>query len=153
MVMTLVDAAGITQLSRRIIGAAMRVHTVFGPGLLESPYRLALVVELARADLRCEVEKALPVTYDNVSLGLGYRLDIVVEERIVLEIKAVPEILPVHRMQLLTYLRIGGYPAGLVLNFGVMRMKDGGIGRVLNDRAPGRFHSPDPQDPGRIDEY
>jgi GxxExxY protein len=149
----LVDAGGITQLNRRIIGAAIRVHTVFGPGLLEPPYRLALAIELARADLRCEAEKVLPVKYDSVSLGIGYRMDIVVEERVVLEIKSVQEILPVHRQQLLTYMRIGGYPAGLVLNFNVMRLKDGGIRRVLNDIKPGRLRPPDDREQGRVEEY
>jgi len=150
--MALVDAAGITRLNRTIIGAAMRVHTVLGPGLLEPPYRLALAIELRRADLKCEIERVLPVKYDDIPLGIGYRLDIVVEERVVLEIKSVQAILPVHRQQLLTYLRIGNYPAGLVLNFSVGRLKEGGIRRVLNDLTPGKFRSPDEDDPGRIDE-
>ncbi len=131
--MTLAAAGGLSYLSWRIIGCAIAVHKELGPGLLEAPYRLALAAELTRAGLAYEKEKPLAVTYGEDRLGCGYRLDLVVEQTVVLEIKSVAAVLPVHRKQLLTYLRLSGCPLGLLLNFNVERMKDG-ISRVVNDQ-------------------
>ena len=133
--MTLAAAAGLSYLTWRIIGCAIAVHKALGPGLLEAPYRLALAAELTRASLAYEREKPPAVIYGEDRLGCGYRLDFVVEQTVVLEIKSVAALLPVHRKQLLTYLRLSGLPLGLLLNFNVERMKDG-IGRVLNDQPP-----------------
>jgi GxxExxY protein len=127
----LVDAAGISRLTEIIIRCAIAVHRALGPGLLEKPYKLALAHELLAADLAFELDVPLTATYRGDSLGCAYFMDIVVEKLVVLEIKSVAQILPVHRAQLLTYLRMSGHPAGLVLNFNAERMKDG-IARVLN---------------------
>lgn len=131
--MVLVDADGISPITESIIGCAIRVHSALGPGLLEAPYRLALAVELNRAGLRYDMEKPLPVLYGTKPLGTGYRMDLVVEAKVVIEIKCVERLLPIHKMQLLTYLRLGMYPAGLLFNFKSKYLKDG-MGRVLNDR-------------------
>ena len=131
--MTLVPAGGITQLSDKIIGCAIVVHRAMGPGLLEAPYKLALAVELSRAGLAYALDVPLKVTYGDVKLGCGYRMDVVVEATVVLEIKSVAATLPIHRAQLLTYLRLSGYPVGLLLNFNAKLLKEG-IARVLNDR-------------------
>ena len=131
--MTLAAVGGLGYLSWRIIGCAIAVHKALGPGLLEAPYRLALGTELTRAGLAYEREKPLAAMYDGAPLGCGYRLDFVVEQTVVLEIKSVAAVLPVHRKQLLTYLRLSGCSLGLLLNFNVERMKDG-VSRVLNDQ-------------------
>jgi GxxExxY protein len=134
--MTLKAAGGLGRITSRIIACGIVVHKTLGPGLLEAPYRLALAVELARAGLAYEMEKPLTVMYGDARLGCGYRLDFVVEATVVVEIKSLAAVLPVHRAQLLTYLRLSGYAAGLLLNFNVPRLKDG-IERVLNDQPAG----------------
>ncbi len=131
--MTLTAAGGISRITSRIIACAIAVHKALGPGLLEAPYRLALAVEFGRAGLAYEMEKPLDVKYGDARLGCGYRLDFVVEAKVVVEVKSLVTVLPVHSAQLLTYLRLSGYPAGLLLNFNVPLMKDG-IDRVLNDQ-------------------
>jgi GxxExxY protein len=131
--MTLTAAVEISRITSRIIARAIAVHKALGPGLLEAPYRLALAVEFGRACLAYEMEKPLDVMYGGARLGCGYRLDFVVEATVVAEVKSLAGVLPVHRAQLLTYLRLSGCPAGLLLNFNVPRMKDG-IDRVLNDQ-------------------
>jgi GxxExxY protein len=131
--MTLTATGGISSITSRIIACGIAVHKALGPGLLEAPYRLALAVEFARAGLAYEMEKPLPVLYGDARLGCGYRLDFVVEAMVVVEVKSLAAVLPVHRAQVLTYLRLSGHPAGLLLNFNVERMKDG-IERVLNDQ-------------------
>ncbi len=131
--MTLTAAGDVSRITSCIIACAIAVHKALGPGLLEAPYRLALAVEFRRAGLAYEMEKPLDVTYGEARLGCGYRLDFVVEAKVVVEVKSLAAVLPVHRAQLLTYLRLSGYPAGLLLNFNVPLMKDG-IERVLNDQ-------------------
>ena len=123
----------INTITKRIIGCAIRVHRVFGPGLLESPYKLATAIELTSAGLSYVAEVPLPVSYNGRELGTAYRMDFVVEESVVVEVKAIERLLPIHRQQLLTYLRLSGYPVGLLINFNVPVLKDG-IVRVLNDR-------------------
>ena len=119
----------INQLSYNIIGAAIEVHRVLGPGLLESAYEECLCHELDLRKLAYERQKPLPVVYKDVQLDAGYRLDVLVENRIVLELKAVETLLPIHEAQLLTYLKLGGWQLGLLLNFNVVVLKEGGIRR------------------------
>ena len=121
----------INQLSYNIIGAAIEVHRVLGPGLLESAYEECLCHELDLRGLAYERQKPLPVVYKDVRLDAGYRIDILVENRVVLELKAVETLLPIHEAQLLTYLKLGGWQVGLLINFNVAVLKDGIRRRVL----------------------
>ena len=118
------------ELSAAIIGAAIEVHRVLGPGLLESAYQAALARELALRGLEFEREVSLPVVYKGAQLDCGYRLDFVVEERVIVELKSVENIEPIHLAQLMTYLRLSGKRLGLLLNFNVPQMKEG-IRRVV----------------------
>lgn len=127
----LVDPAGAGSITRTIIGCAITVHGALGPGLLEKPYKLALANELVAAALSFDVDVQLTATYRGDSLGCAYYMDLVVENLVVLEIKSVAQILPVHRAQLVTYLKLSRHPVGLILNFNARLMKDG-IARVLN---------------------
>jgi GxxExxY protein len=120
------------QMSRQIIGCAIRVHTELGPGLLESAYQACLAYELREAGLRVECEVPLPLVYRAMRLDLGYRLDLLVENCVVVELKAIEAIAPVHKAQLLSHLRLSGKKLGLLINFHVARLKDG-IYRVVND--------------------
>ncbi len=116
-----------------IIAAAMKVHTALGPGLLESVYRTCLKHELTKQGLRVESEVWLPVHYDTLTLEGGYRADLIVEDTVVVELKAVEEISPLYKAQLLSYLTLSGKPVGLLLNFNVVHMRDG-ITRLINKR-------------------
>ena len=129
----LADAAAINRITEIIIRCAIAVHRALGPGLLEKPYQLALANELLNAGLSFELDVPLTATCRGESLGCSYFMDIVVEKLVVLEIKSVAHVLPVHRAQLLTYLKLSGHPAGLLLNFNAEFMKDG-ISRVLNNK-------------------
>ena len=120
------------QISRRIIGAAIEVHRHLGPGLLESAYESCLVFELKHLGLRVEEQKPLPVVYKDVRLDCGYRLDLVVEDEIIVEIKAVEKLLPIHEAQLLSYLRLARKRVGLLLNFHVPVLKNG-LKRIVNE--------------------
>lgn len=111
--------------TNHILAAAYSVHTHLGPGLLESSYKACLVHELSGAGLACEVEKLLPVKYRGIHVDLGYRLDLLVENAVVVEIKAVQSILPVHEAQLPSYLRLSGKRVGLLINFNVARLRQG----------------------------
>lgn len=111
--------------TERIIGAAIDVHTELGPGLLESTYEACLVFELTRSGLTVERQKSLPVTYKNVQLDCGYRIDLLVEGVVVVELKAVDHLDPVHEAQLLSYLKLSGCTVGLLINFNVKVLKDG----------------------------
>jgi GxxExxY protein len=121
----------LNEITNQIIGAAMAVHSVLGPGLLESTYELCLQHELEQQGLRVERQVALPVVYRGVRLECGYRIDLLIEGVVVVEVKAVSELLPVHGSQVLSYLRLSGCRVGLILNFDVVRMKDG-IRRIVN---------------------
>lgn len=118
-------------LTRAIISAAIQVHRALGPGLLESAYQACLCRELELHHLRFRQQVDLPVIYKDVKLDCGYRIDFVVEEKVVLELKAIEAILPVHQAQLLTYLRLSGLRVGLLINFNVPVLKDGIRRRVL----------------------
>jgi GxxExxY protein len=113
-------------LTGNIIGAAIEVHRALGPGLLESAYEACLVYELRLRRLKVEAQKPLPIFYKDVMLDCGYRLDLVVEDQVIVEIKSVNEIAPIHQAQLLSYLRLyGGCTRGLLINFNVKRLVDG----------------------------
>jgi GxxExxY protein len=122
----------INPLSTMIIGAAIEVHKALGPGLLESSYEEGLCWEFSQQQIPFERQKPLPITYKGHSLNCGYRLDILVDNQIILEIKAVEAIEPVHKAQLLTYLKLSRYPMGLLLNFNVPLLRDG-IVRLVNN--------------------
>jgi GxxExxY protein len=119
------------EITEQIIGAAIEVHRVLGPGLLESAYEECLCHELKLRGLSFERQRPLPVEYKGIKLDCGYRLDLLVENAIVVEIKAVEGIEPIHEAQLLTYLRIGGWRVGLLINFNVPVLKNGIRRRVL----------------------
>jgi GxxExxY protein len=119
------------EVTERIIGAAIEVHRTLGPGLLESAYEECLGHELALRGVTFERQRPLPVEYKGIKLECCYRLDLLVENAVVVEIKAVSEIEPVHEAQLLTYLRLGGWKTGLLINFNVPVLKNGIRRRVL----------------------
>lgn len=122
----------INDLTAAIIGAAMEVHRVLGPGLLESAYEECLCRELTLRGLSFQRQVPLPVIYKGVALDCGYRLDMVIAEGVVVEIKSVEKLLAIHDAQLLTYLRLGGWHVGLLLNFNVPLLKHGIRRLVLN---------------------
>jgi GxxExxY protein len=119
------------QLTERVIGACIDLHRALGPGLLESAYEECLCHELSGAGLRFERQAPLPVKYKEVNLDCGYRLDLVVERQLVVELKTVEQLLPVHEAQLLTYLKLSGLSLGLLINFNVPVLK-AGIRRIAN---------------------
>jgi GxxExxY protein len=119
------------QVSHAIITAAMKVHTELGPGLLESTYTACLQYELGMAKVHPAVQVGLPVVYCGVKLELGYRIDLLVENLVVVEIKSVDSINPVHQAQILSYLKLSGRSIGLLMNFNVVHLKDG-IKRFAN---------------------
>lgn len=117
--------------SGHVIDAAMKLHTALGPGLLESAYKTCLVHELLGRGLRVVSELTLPVTYDGVQIDAGYRVDLLVDNTVVVEVKSVAKVLPVHESQLLSYLKLGGYRVGLLINFQVRHLRHG-ITRMVN---------------------
>ena len=121
---------GINILTAKIIACAIAVHKALGPGLLESAYRACLIAELRHAGLRVDAEVRLPIVYRGVTMACGYRIDLIVEGTVILEIKAIAAVMPIHEAQLLTYLRLMGKPLGLILNFNVPIMKDGIVRKV-----------------------
>ncbi|HEX9199814.1 MAG TPA: GxxExxY protein [Acidobacteriaceae bacterium] len=125
------EAVRLNKVSGVIVDASIAVHSVLGPGLLESAYEACLLHELRKRGLHVEAQVPLPVVYESVHLEVGYRIDLLVENAIVIELKACEAIAPVHRVQLLSYLRLSGKPLGLLLNFHVALMKDG-IVRMRN---------------------
>ena len=120
------------ELTERIIGAAIEVHRNLGPGLLESTYEECLCFELTNQNIPFERQKSLPVAYKNLHLECGYRIDVLVSQLVVVEIKAVDILIPIHHAQLLTYLKLGGWKVGLILNFNVTKMTNG-IKRLVLD--------------------
>ena len=122
----------INKITEAIIGSAISVHKSLGPGLLESAYEACLAFELADCGLSVERQKALPVVYRNVKLDCGYRLDLLVENEVIVEIKAIDRLLPIHSAQLLSYLKLSGCKVGLLINFNVKILKNG-IRRLINN--------------------
>jgi GxxExxY protein len=123
----------INQVFGIVVDAAMRVHSLLGPGLLESAYQACLAQELRKRNLTVETQVGLPVVYEGEKLDLGYRIDLLVENLVIVEIKCVDAIHPVHEAQLLSYLRLSGRNVGLLINFHVARLKDG-IRRMVDGR-------------------
>jgi GxxExxY protein len=126
------EKSRVNSITEAIIGGAIEVHRELGPGLLESAYRHCLCRELAMRGLAWKQEVDLPVTYKGVKLDCGYRIDVVVEEAVIVELKTVERLLPVHEAQLLTYLRLSGLHVGLLLNFNTPVLKSGLKRMVLN---------------------
>jgi GxxExxY protein len=121
----------VQEISHAVITAAMRVHSQLGPGLLESAYTACLQHELMNAGLRSATQVGLPVVYDGVKLDLGYRIDLLVEDLVIVELKSVDAIAPVHQAQIISYLKLSGRSLGLLINFNVAHLKDG-IKRFVN---------------------
>jgi GxxExxY protein len=120
------------QITEKIIGSAIEVHRSLGPGLLESAYEECLCYELTQSELQYKRQVPLPVVYKGVNLECGYRMDLVVEELVVVEIKAVERILPVHEAQLLSYLKLHNKKVGLLMNFHIPVLKNG-LKRIVNN--------------------
>jgi len=127
-----VDEMDPNQISGAVIDAGMTVHTALGPGLLESAYEDCLIHELKKRGLAAASQVALPVVYDGVRIDVGYRIDLIVEDSVIVELKAVDALLPIHQAQLLSYLKLSGRKLGLLMNFNVLHLKDG-IKRVVNN--------------------
>ena len=122
--------ARLNALSGKVIDAAFAVHSTLGPGLLENVYEICLCLELKKRDLKVDRQVSLPIDYDGVRIDGGLRMEVVVDSSVIVEIKAVEEIHPVHKAQLLTYLKLTGYRLGLLVNFNVPVIRDG-ITRVV----------------------
>jgi GxxExxY protein len=120
------------ELSKIIVDCCFKIHTKLGPGLLESVYEEVLAYELGKAGLTINRQRGLPVVYDKLKMDLGFRADIIVEEKVIIELKSIEAIAPVHLKQLLTYLKITGIKLGLLINFNEALIKDG-IRRVVNN--------------------
>ena len=120
----------LNQVTEGIIGAAIEVHRALGPGLLESAYESCLAYEIAQKGLKVEQQKPLPVVYKEVSLDAGYRLDLVIEKSVIVELKAVDTLTPLHKAQLMSYLKLSGLKLGLLINFNVLLLRNG-IQRVI----------------------
>jgi GxxExxY protein len=119
------------EISHVIVGSALRVHTALGPGLLESAYEACLQYELIKTGLRVEAQKDLPLVYESVKLECGYRIDLLVESKVIIEVKSIEAVAEIHFAQVLTYLRLSGLRLALLMNFNVLHMKDG-IRRIVN---------------------
>ena len=122
--------SSVNALSGKIIECAIAVHRALGPGLLESAYLACLAAELRHAGLRVDVGVKVPILYRGLKLNCGYKLDLLVEGTVVVELKAVATMLPVHEAQLVTYLKLTGKPLGLLLNFNVPMLKDGIVRKI-----------------------
>ena len=119
------------QLTDKVIASAISVHKELGPGLLESTYEACLAYELLDRGLKIETQKPSPVNYRGQKIDCGYRIDLLIEDRLVVELKAVEKLMPIHTAQILTYLRLSNLQVGLLLNFNVLRLKDG-LHRIVN---------------------
>src|SRR6185312_5281837 len=126
-------------LTEQIIRAAIEVHKALGPGLLESVYEECLCHELHLRGLRFQRQLTVPVIYKGVALDCGYRLDLIVEDTVILELKSIDRVLPIHEAQLLTYLKLLDKPVGFILNFNVSALRQGGIIRKVFDSASPRL--------------
>ena len=133
-------ALAINSITSRIIGTAIEVHRRLGPGLLESAYQACLVFELRERGLHVEVEKAVPLVYKDIRLDCGYRLDLVVDGKVIVDVKSVENLAPTHEAQVITYLRLTGCEVGLLLNFNVPVMKQG-IRRLATKQASSRLRT------------
>ena len=123
-------------LVREIVDSALTVHTRLGPGLLESAYETCMVYELSKRGMSARAQLPMAIAYDGVTFDVGYRLDILVNDLVVVELKAIDKLLPIHAAQLLSYLRLGRFRLGILLNFNTVHMRDG-IKRVVNGYRAG----------------
>ena len=130
----------VNRVTDQVIGAAIAVHGFLGPGLLESTYEACLAHELVQRHLHVERQKALPIIYKGVQIDCGYRLDLLVEDQVIVELKAVRNLEPIHEAQVLSYLRLSGCHVGLLINFHVRRLSHGV--RRLVSRLPNPFSAP-----------
>ena len=121
----------VNSITQKIIGSAITIHKELGPGLLESSYEACMAYELAQQNLKVERQKGLPVIYHGVKLDCGYRIDFLVEDRVIVELKAVEKLEPIHEAQILSYLKLSNCEVGLLINFNVKLIKYG-IRRFLN---------------------
>ena len=119
------------EITERVIGCAIKVHTALGPGLLESAYESCLFYELFKGDMFVERQKPVPLFYKEVRMDCGYRADIIVEKKVIVEVKSVESLSEIHLMQIITHLKLTTCTVGLLINFNVLRLKDG-IRRVVN---------------------
>ena len=129
-------------IARQVLDAAFRVHTRLGPGLFESVYEVIMDYELRKSGLIAERQKPMPITYDNVRFDEAFRSDLVVNGKVIAELKSVEALLPVHAKQLLTQLRLSGLKLGLLINFGEAHLKNG-IKQIINGRLDGESESSD----------
>lgn len=118
------------EVSREIVDAALMVHTALGAGLLEEAYKVCLKYELQRRNLQVLAEVGIPITYGGATLDVGYRIDLLVEKSVIIELKAVAQLLPIHKAQLLTYLRLSNVSLGLLFNFNSVHLKDGIVRKI-----------------------
>lgn len=121
----------INDISYKIIGCAYRVHSELGPGLLESTYETCLEYELLEEGLKVERQKPLPVIYKDIKLNAGYRIDLLIDDKVIVEIKSCEAIAPIHEAQLLTYLKLADKKLGLLINFNVKDLKQGIMRRIM----------------------
>lgn len=121
----------LNEISGKIIDCAIKVHKAIGAGLLESTYEVCLVYELRKAGLNVESQVVLPIIYDGIKIEAGYRIDLLVEDKVIVELKSVDQLLPIHEAQTLTYLRLSRKKLGLLINFNVYLLKNG-IKRIIN---------------------
>jgi GxxExxY protein len=121
----------LNEISGQIVDAAMKVHSALGPGLLENAYEACLKHELDKRGMETKQQVGLPLIYEGVQINLGYRLDLLVENEVVVELKTVDKIMPIHEAQLLSYLKLSGRKLGLLINFNVLHLKSG-IKRMVN---------------------
>ncbi|PKP55693.1 MAG: GxxExxY protein [Candidatus Altiarchaeales archaeon HGW-Altiarchaeales-1] len=131
----------VNELTQKIIGSAIEVHKALGPGLLESSYEECLCKEMSMRQIPYERQKHLPLNYNGVNIDCRYRLDLLVNDLVVVEIKAIESILPIHEAQLLTYLKLGGWKVGLLINFNVPLLKQG-ICRLVFDLEESQNSAP-----------
>ena len=115
----------VRDISNKVIGAAMEVHSALGPGLLESAYEGSFCAELTEMNISFDRQKVLPVIYKEKEIDCGYRIDLLVENELIVELKSCETLLPIHEAQLLTYLKLSGVKVGLLINFNVLRLKNG----------------------------
>lgn len=133
-----IDLNRVNPVTEAAIGSAIKVHKALGPGLLESVYQACLVFELRRSGLSVKANVPLPVEYDEIHINIGLRLDIVVDDYVILELKAVKKLANIHSAQALTYLKLSGYPVALLMNFNVVLLTTG-VRRLINPNPAKRF--------------
>ena len=120
------------ELSRIIVDRSLKIHRALGPGLLESVYEKILFYEMTNSNIKCKRQVDIPVFYENIKMDIGFRADLIIEDKVIIELKSVEKILPVHKKQVLTYLKITGMKLGLLINFNVELIKNG-ITRIVNN--------------------